>query len=139
MSKDNWKKLGYTDSQSEELENLDGINANSVGDIDIETANITLEKENKIMSNTTNFEKVLGKKNANMGEAMVNVREDLEKSLKELLVDAYDKFSRWMETSQSILEELKSAKESIEAIEELDNTMVELTKVSNETTEELQK
>ena len=44
-----------------------------------------------------------------------------------------------METSHSILEELKSAKESIEAIEELDNTMVELTKVSNETTEELQK
>ena len=101
--------------------------------------NSLAEKENKSMSNTTNFEKVLGKKNANMGEAIVNVRADLGKSLKELLVDAYDKFSRWMETSQSILEELKSAKESIEAIEELDNTMVELTKVSNETTEELQK
>ena len=96
--------------------------------------NSLAEKENKSMSNTTNFEKVLGKKNANMGEAIVNVRADLGKSLKELLVDAYDKFSRWMETSQSILEELKSAKESIEAIEELDNTMVELTKVSNETT-----
>lgn len=45
MSKDDWKKLGYIDQEAEELSNLDGINANSVGDIDIETANITLEKE----------------------------------------------------------------------------------------------
>lgn len=91
------------------------------------------------MSNTTNFEKTLGKKNANMGEAIVNARADLGKSLKDSLADACDKFSQWMSASQSVLEAFKSAKESIEAIEELDNAMVELTKVSNETVEELQK
>ena len=140
MSRNDWKKLSYTGEESEELERLSMLGG--AGDIDAHVADkilretikkYELKKENKSMSNTTNFEKVLGKKNANMGEAMVNVREDLGKSLKELLVDAYDKFSRWMETSQSILEELKSAKESIEIIEELDNVMAELTKVSNET------
>lgn len=101
--------------------------------------NSLLEKENKDMSNTTNFEKALGKKNANMGEAIVNARADLGKSLKDSLTDACDKFSQWIPTSQSVLEAFKSAKESIEAIEELDNVIAELTKVSNETAEELQK
>lgn len=91
------------------------------------------------MSNTTNFEKALGKKNANMGEAIVNARADLGKNLKDSLTDAYDKFSQWMSASQSVLEAFKNAKESIEAIEELDNAMVELTKVTDKTIEEIQK
>ena len=137
MSKEDWKKLGYTDEESEELENLNGINANSVGDIDIETVNITLEKEKEIMGNNTDFEKALGKKNANVGEAIVNARADLGKSLKDSLADACDKFSQWMEASQVVLKAFNEAKVGIEAMKELDNTMVEMQKVSEDTITQL--
>ena len=41
------------------------------------------------MSNTTNFDKTLGKKNVNVGEAIMNCKADLGKSLKEQLIDVY--------------------------------------------------
>ena len=55
------------------------------------------------MSNAIDFEKVLGKKNANVGEAIMNNKANLGKSLKEQLADACDKFSKWISESQSVI------------------------------------
>lgn len=145
MNRNDWKKLGYTDEESEELERLSMLGG--AGDIDAHVADkilretmkkYELEKENKNMSNTTNFEKTLGKKNANVGDAIENARTDLNKSLKETFTDAFTRFSQWMSASQVVLEAFKSVKESIEVIEGLDNAMTELTKVTDKTVEELE-
>lgn len=85
------------------------------------------------MSNTTDFEKVLGKKNANLGEAIMNNKANLGKSLKEQLTDAYDKFSKWNSESQIILNLLKNVKETANTLKELDDAPVELLKVTNDT------
>lgn len=101
--------------------------------------NLKKQKENKNMSNTENFEKVLGKKNANVGEAIVNAKADLGKSLKDSLVDASDKFVQWMEASHVVLEAFNNMKEMVKTMEDLDNSMVELQKVADATVEELEK
>ena len=89
------------------------------------------------MSNTTDFEKVLGKKNANLGEAIMNNKANLGKSLKEQLTDAYDKFSKWISESQSVMNSIKNIKDAIEEINEIDNALVELQKVSDDTVKEM--
>ena len=69
MSIKDWKKLGYSYEQSEELERLSHIGYD-MGDIDVHVVDkilqetmrkYELEKENNNMNNTTNFEKTLGK------------------------------------------------------------------------------
>lgn len=100
--------------------------------------NSLLEKENRDMSNTTNFEKALGKKNANVGEAIANTREDLGKQFVNSLIDACKKFTLWMEASQCVLKALNTLKENEEITKELDKTMIELTKVTDKTVEELE-
>ena len=82
---------------------------------------IELEKENNIMSNTTDFEKVLGKKNVNVGEAIMDKREDLCKSLNEQLSDMYKKFSQWISEIQIAMNSIK----------ELDEALVEMQKTNN--------
>ena len=86
------------------------------------------------MSNTTDFEKVLGKKNANLGEAIMNNKANLGKSLKEQLTDAYDKFSKWIFESQSVMNSIKNIKDAIEEINEIKNVQSKLESfaVSNE-------
>ena len=86
------------------------------------------------MSNTTNFEKTLGKQNVNAGETIMNSKADLGKSLKEQLTDAYDKFSKWISESQSVMNSLRNVKAAIEEINELDDALVELQKVADDTT-----
>ena len=73
------------------------------------------------IDNTTDFEKVLGKKNANVGEAIMNNKANLGKSLKEQLTDACDKFSKWISESQSVMNSIK----------ELDEALVEMQKTNN--------
>ena len=90
------------------------------------------------MSNTTNFEKALGKKNANMGEAIANTREDLGKQFANSLIDACKRFTLWMEASQCVLKALNTLKENEGISKELDETMIELTKVTDKTVEELE-
>ena len=145
MSKDDWKKLSYTDEESEELERLSMLGG--AGNIDAHVADKILcetmrkyesEKEKTIMSNTTNFEKALGKKNANMGEAIANTREDLGKQFANSLIDACKRFTLWMETSQCVLKALNTLKENDKVTKELDETMIELTKVTDKTVEELE-
>ena len=139
------KKLGYTDEESEELERLSMLGG--TGNIDAHVADKILretnkkyesEKEKTIMSNTTNFEKALGKKNANVGEAIANTREDLGKQFANSLIDACKRFTLWMETSQCVLKALNTLKENDKVTKELDETMVELTKVTDKTVEELE-
>ena len=89
------------------------------------------------MSNTTNFDKTLGKKNVNVGEAIMNSKADLGKSLKEQLTDACDKFSKWISESQSVMNSIKNIKDAIEEINEIDNALVELQKVSDDTVKEM--
>lgn len=98
---------------------------------------IELEKENNIMNNTTNFEKTLGKQNANVGEAIMNNKANLGKSLKEQLTDACDKLSKWISESQIILNLLKNVKETANTLKELDDALVELQKVSDDTVKEI--
>lgn len=88
------------------------------------------------MDNTTNFEKLLGKKNANIGEAIVNSKTKLGNDFKEKLTDTYNKFSEWITTGQIILEAFKNMKETLETIKEINDSVVELQKVSDETVEE---
>lgn len=95
------------------------------------------EKENKSMGNTENFEKVLGKKNANVGKATVNAKADLGKSLKDTLADACSKFIEWMEASQVVLEAFDNMKEMVKTMEDLDNSIVELQKVTDKTVAEM--
>ena len=73
------------------------------------------------IDNTTDFEKVLGKKNANVGEAIIDKREDLCKSLNEQLSDMYKKFSQWISEIQIAMNFLK----------ELDDALVEMQKTNN--------
>lgn len=108
-----------------------------VKEMEIYLENLKKQKENKSMSNTTNFEKVLGKKNANVGEAIVNAKADLGKSLKDSLVDVCDKFAQWTEANQIVLEAFNDMKVCVETIKELDNTMVEMQKVSEDTIKQL--
>ena len=89
------------------------------------------------MSNTTNFNKTLGKKNANVGEEIMNNKANLGKSLKEQLTDACDKFSKWISESQSVMNSIKNIKDAIEEINEIDNALVELQKVSDDTVKEM--
>ena len=86
------------------------------------------------MSNATNFDKTLGKKNVNVGEAIMNGKADLGKSLKEQLTDACDKFSKWISESQSVMNSLRNVKAAIEEINEIDDALVELQKVADDTT-----
>ena len=117
MSKDSWKKLGYTDSQSEELERLSEI-GNDMGDIDAHVADKILretmkkyEKENKAMSN-----------NANLG-----------KSLTETLREGVENFVNWTSAMTAILNNRDELKNNIDAIKELDSALTDLKKVSEET------
>lgn len=145
MSIKDWKKLGYSYEQSEELERLSHI-GNDMGDIDVHVVDkmlqetmrkYELEKENNNMNNTTNFEKTLGKQNANVGEAIMNNKANLGKSLKEQLTDACDKFSKWISESQSVMNSIKNIKSAIEEINEIDDALVELQKVSDDTVKEI--
>lgn len=117
MSKNDWKKLGYTDEQSEELEKLSKI-GNDMGDIDAHVADKILcetmkkyEKENKIMSN-----------NANLG-----------KSLTETLREGVENFVNWTSTMTAILNNRDELKNNIDTIKELDSALTDLKKVSEET------
>lgn len=121
MYKEKWKELGYTDEQSEELERLSKI-GNDMGDIDAHVADKILrktmqkyERENKKMSNKAN----------------------LGKSLTESLEEACGKFSKWMESSNVILDAFNAVKASVKTVEELDSAMVEVTKVTDKTAKEL--
>lgn len=91
------------------------------------------------MNNTSDFEKVLGKKNANVGEAIANSKAELGDNLKELLADVYNRFSEWINTGQIILEAFKNVKETLETIKEINDFVVELQKVTDEIVEEIQK
>ena len=171
MSVKDWKQLGYSDKQSEELERLSHI-SDDIGDIGVHVADkilreamkkYELEKENNNMNSTTNLggkslfdtlkeqsekfnkwvneseeflsgistedmdkevpEKILGKKNANLG-----------RSLKEQLAEEYEKFAKWTSESQIILNLLKNVKETANALKELDDAPVELLKVTDDAT-----
>lgn len=122
MIKNDWKKLGYTDEESEELVRLSMLGG--AGDIDAHVADkilretmkkYELEKENKSMSN----------------------KELLGKSLKEQFTEASESFAKWISASTSIMETIKSVKAGFEAIEELDDSLVEMQKVTEMTTDEL--
>ena len=122
MSKDDWKELDYTDEQAEELERLSMLG--STGNVDAHVADkilretmkkYELEKENKSMSN----------------------KELLGKSLKEQFTEASESFAKWISASTSIMETIKSVKAGFEAIEELDDSLVEMQKVTEMTTDEL--
>ena len=62
----------------------------------------------------------------------------LGKSLKEQLTEASESFSKWISASTSIMETIKSVKDGIEVIEELDDSLVEMQKVAEMTVDELQ-
>ena len=122
MNRNNWKKLDYTDEQAEELERLSMLC--STGNVDAHVADkilretmrkYELEKENKSMSN----------------------KELLGKSLKEQFTEASESFAKWISASTSIMETIKSVKAGFEAIEELDDSLVEMQKVTEMTTDEL--
>ena len=89
------------------------------------------------IDNTTDFEKVLGKQNANVGEAIMDNKANLGKSLKEQLTDACDKFSKWISESQSVMDSIKNIKSAIEEINEIDDALVELQKVSDDAVKEM--
>ena len=117
MSKDNWKKLGYTDSQSEELERLSEF-GNDMGNIDVHVADKVINetmrkyvKENKTMSN-----------NANLG-----------KSLAETLKEGATNFVNWTNTMTAILNSRDELKNNVDAVKELDSALTDLKKVSEET------
>ena len=117
MSKDNWKKLGYTDSQSEELERLSEI-GNDMVDIDVHVADKVIsetmrkyEKENKTMSN-----------NANLG-----------KSLTETLREGIEILVNWTSAMTAILNNRDKLKNNIDTIKEFDSALADLKKVSEET------
>ena len=122
MSKDDWKELDYTDEQAEELERLSMLG--STGKVDAHVADkilretmkkYELEKENKSMSN----------------------KELLGNSLKEQFTEASESFAKWISASTSIMETIKSVKAGFEAIKELDDSLVEMQKVTEMTTDEL--
>lgn len=62
---------------------------------------------------------------------------NLGNDFKERLTDACDKFSRWMKSSNAILEAFNTVKADVETIKELDNTTVEIDKVTDKTADEL--
>lgn len=93
-------------------ENIDAITANEIIQ---KTRKEYFEKENKKMSNKAN----------------------LGKSLTESLEEACGKFSKWMESSNVILDAFNSVKASVKTVEELDSAMVEVTKVTDKTAKEL--
>ena len=80
---------------------------------------------------------LLDKRYANLGEAIMNNKANLGKSLKEQLTDAYDKFSKWIFESQSVMNSIKNIKDAIEEINEIDDALVELQKVADDTTNEM--
>jgi predicted transcriptional regulator len=62
---------------------------------------------------------------------------NLENDFKERLTEACDKFSKWMESSNTILDTFNAVKENLKTVEELDSAMVEVTKVTDKTADEL--
>ena len=64
-------------------------------------------------------------------------KELLGKSLKEQFTEASESFAKWISASTSIMETIKSIKTGIETIEELDDSLVEMQKVTEMTTDEL--
>lgn len=62
---------------------------------------------------------------------------NLGNDFKERLNDACDKFSQWMKSSNTVLDAFNAVKAGVETIEELDNAMVEITKVTDKTADEL--
>ena len=91
--------------------NIDAITANEIIQ---KTQKEYFEKENKKMSDKAN----------------------LGKSLTESLEEACGKFSKWMESSNVILDAFNSVKASVKTVEELDSAMVEV-QVSDKTAKEL--
>ena len=171
MLVEDWKKIGYSYEQSEELERLSRI-GDDMGNIDVYIADkmlqetmrkYELEKENYIMSNTTNlagkslFETL--KEQSEKFNKWVNESEEflsgistehmdkeaseeifgkknanLGRSLKEQLTEEYEKFAKWTSESQIILNLLKNVKETANALNELDDIPVELQKVTDDAT-----
>ena len=64
-------------------------------------------------------------------------KELLGKSLKEQFTEASESFAKWISASTSIMNTFKGVRACIEEIDKLDNSMVELTKVSDMTVDEL--
>ena len=90
MSVKDWKQLGYSDKQSEELERLSHI-SDDIGDIGVHVADkilreamkkYELEKENNNMNSTTNL---------------------AGKSLFDTLKEQSEKFNRWINESEEFL------------------------------------
>lgn len=73
------------------------------------------KKENKSMSNTAN----------------------LGKSFQEQLTEACSKFVKWIEESNAVIDAFNAVKASVETMKELDNTMVEMQKITDKTVEEI--
>ena len=112
MSIKDWKKLGYSYEQSEELERLSHI-GDDMSDIDVHVADKMLqetmrkyksEKENNIM-------------NKNLG-----------KSLTETLKEQATNFAKWQSASQAILNGCKNFKKMSNSVEEVNDSLVELEK-----------
>ena len=112
MSIRDWKKLGYSNEQSEELERLSHI-GDDMSDIDVHVADKMLqetmkkykaEKENNIM-------------NKNLG-----------KSLTESLKEHATNFAKWQSASQAILNGCNNLKKMSDSVEEVNDSLVGLEK-----------
>ena len=112
MLVEDWKKIGYSYEQSEELERLSRI-GDDMGDIDAHVADKMLqetmrkyksEKENNIMNK--------------------NLRKSLTESLKEQATN----FTKWQSESQAILNGCNSLKKMSDSVEEVNDSLVGLEK-----------
>ena len=106
MSVEDWKKLGYSYEQSEELERLSRI-GDDMGDIDVHIADkmlqetmrkYELEKEKNIMSSTTNL---------------------AGKSLFDTLKEQSEKFNKWVNESEEFLSGISTENMDKEVSEEI--------------------
>ena len=112
MSVEDWKKLGYSYEQSEELERLSHI-GDDMGDIDVHVADKMLQE--------TMRKYELEKENNNMNK-------NLGKSLTETLKEQATNFTKWQSASQAILNGCKNLKEISGSVEEVNDSLVELGK-----------
>lgn len=106
MSVEDWKKLGYSDEQSEELERLSHI-GDDMGDIDVHVADKMLQE---IMRK---YE--LEKENNNMNSATSLVGKSLFDTLKE----QSEKFNKWVNESEEFLSGISTENMDKEVSEEI--------------------
>lgn len=118
MNKEEWKNLGYTDEQCEELARLSTMG--SVGGIDAHVAD-------KILRET------MKKYELEKGKTSMSDTANLGKSLTETLREGVENFVNWTSAMTAILNNRDELKNNIDTIKELDSALTDLKKVSEET------